>query len=454
MSPICNLGYRRILLFMSLSIALPLLFACSGGSDNPPQATAPPPGGGTPQATGQPGRFDAPIIAMAPVPNGNGDIYVAGHFTTYNNQAVRPVVRLRPDGTLNDSFKLTDAVTAPSPDLPPSVRIIAIAAADDGSGDLYVGEQHDDLVNSPDTRAQVWKVNSVGAMAPGFTPGTLRFDGTSPFDPRTELFAIVPVGDGSGRVYVGGLFNKHNQTAVNHLVRLNSNGAIDPTFVPDSPTWVWNILPAKDGSGDLYIMTYGQVGPSSFEPLSVERRNADGTVDPAFFFRAIDGPPRTFALVEDGSGDLFVAGGFLRIDANDLRPGFVRLNPDGILDETSPRLNPDGTPDPTSTWPQVISPSVLTKATDGTNDWFVVTDVLTNGRPFSNQLQRHKADGTLDPHFMAGHAGGTTGCCYGVSIVMPAPDDTGDVYAAGLFTTYNSVTVGHIVRVNPNGTLD
>ena len=66
---------------------------------------------------------------------------MAGHFTTYNNQAVRPVVRLRPDGTLNASFKLTDAVTAPSPDLPPSARIIAIAAADDGSGDLYVGEQ-------------------------------------------------------------------------------------------------------------------------------------------------------------------------------------------------------------------------------------------------------------------------------------------------------------------------
>ena len=70
MSRICNLGYRRILLFMFLSIAQPLLFACSGGNDTPPQATAPPP----PQATGQPGRFDAPIIAMAPVPNGNGTL--------------------------------------------------------------------------------------------------------------------------------------------------------------------------------------------------------------------------------------------------------------------------------------------------------------------------------------------------------------------------------------------
>ena len=32
----------------------------------------------------------------------------------------------------------------------------------------------------------------------------------------------------------------------------------------------------------------------------------------------------------------------------DSSPGFVRLNPDGTLDETSPRLNPDGTTNPTS----------------------------------------------------------------------------------------------------------
>jgi hypothetical protein len=31
-----------------------------------------------------------------------------------------------------------------------------------------------------------------------------------------------------------------------------------------------------------------------------------------------------------------------------------------------------------------------------------------------------------------------------INFVVPAPDDTGDIYVAGDFTTYNSATVGQI----------
>jgi hypothetical protein len=44
--------------------------------------------------------------------------------------------------------------------------------------------------------------------------------------------------------------------------------------------------------------------------------------------------------------------------------------------------------------------------------------------------------------------------CDGIEIVMPAPDATGDVYVAGGFTTYNSGAVGHVVRINRDGTLE
>src|SRR5215217_1690058 len=210
------------------------LAACSGGSDNGTSSqTGAPPGSNTPpgnttlQPTGQAGRFNGPVTAMTPVPNGKGDVYVAGHFTTYNNQPVRPVVRLRPDGTLNDSFKLTDAVGGVG-----SLNLIpAIAAADDGSGDLYVSEVI--VAIDPEDRAQVWKVSPTGAMTSGFTPGTLRFAGPFLIDPTpAEIFAMVPVGDGSGRVYVGGSFAEYNQAPVPHLVRLNPNGTIDSTFNP------------------------------------------------------------------------------------------------------------------------------------------------------------------------------------------------------------------------------
>jgi hypothetical protein len=434
------------------------LFACSGGSDNSTSSqTAPPPGSTSPQPIAQAGRFNGPVSAMTPVPNGNGDIYVAGHFTTYNNQPVRPVVRLRPDGTLNDSFKLTDTVSAVSS----TTLIPAIAAADDGSGDLYIAEVFVGIDDSPDDKAQVWKVTSGGAMASGFTSGTARDLGSFPTPTHTDILALVPVGDGSGRVYVGGLFSQYNQTPVVHLVRLNTNGTIDPTFNASASTTsapgVRDLLPAKDGSGDLYVMSYGWADDGGATPtlgsLSVYRRNADGTQDPSFAtFTSFD-RLRFFALVEDGSGDIFVSGRFVRCCGIDgTVPGFVRLNPDGTVDQTSPR-------------PQTGFPRPMAKATDGTNDWFVVTNVVntTDGTLAGSLVERYKADGPLDSNFTVGQTNiaDTSQCtvinhvlCNGIEIVMPAPDATGDVYVAGGFTTYNSIAVGHIVRVNANGTLE
>jgi hypothetical protein len=273
-------------------------------------------------------------------------------------------------------------------------------------------------------------------------------------------------------VYLGGIFDRYNGTPVGHLVRLNTNGTIDPAFVPDTDVdWVWNILPAKDGSGDLYVINYGNFRgtPSGFEPGFLRRLNPEGTVDPGFLaFRGIDGPPNTVTHVEDGSGDLFVTGDFIRAGDNPEipRPGFVRLNSDGSLDETSPRLNSDVTPDPTSTWPNLMLPHFLTKATDGTNDWFAVTNPnVLNGSLDPSEVQRRKVDGTRDTTFTAGQASGavqgTAGCvstginlCSGIDFVMSAPDATGDIYVAGGFTTYNSVAVGHIVRIKRDGTLE
>jgi hypothetical protein len=163
---------------------------------------------------------------------------------------VRPVVRLRPNGTLNDSFKLTDTVSRVGS---PAHLTTVIAAADDASGDLYLSET-----------VHVWKVNSAGASASGFTVGEITYVDRAFDGPGPIVYGIAPVGDGSGRVYLGGIFDRYNGTPVSHLVRLNTNGSIDSAFVPEAGSLVRNILPAKDGSGDLHVMRYGQVGPQSF----------------------------------------------------------------------------------------------------------------------------------------------------------------------------------------------
>ena len=178
------------------------------------------------------------------------------------------------------------------------------------------------------------------------------------------------------------------------------------------------------------------------------RLNFDGSVDSAFrgFRGGVDGTTNTFNLVEDGSGDLFVTGSFSRITDTLFVPGFIRLNSDASVDDNTPRYNADGSPDPSSPWFQAGSPTLLTRAKDGTNDWFVVTASLTeDGTSPASQLRRFKADGTPDPNFAAGQVSG------GITLILPAPDNTGDVYVAGEYTTYNSVPVGHLVRIKRDG---
>ncbi len=78
-----------------------VLVGCGGGSEDQSPAPSPRP---SPAATGQPGRFNGPVTNLIEAPDGSGEIYVAGLFTTYNDQPVRPVVRVKQDGTLNPAL--------------------------------------------------------------------------------------------------------------------------------------------------------------------------------------------------------------------------------------------------------------------------------------------------------------------------------------------------------------
>jgi hypothetical protein len=403
------------------------LTACSGGSDNIPQSGAPPGSGespGPPVAAAQPGRFNGEVTAMIYVPDSSGDVYVAGNFTTYNGQPVGRVVRLKPDGTLDGRFHVTSIMGS---------GVTALALADNGTGDLYISEQFVNDVSSLIDRAQISKLHPNGEPDPSFAVGhvTRPSGGTIPLP--LLITAMNTAGDGTGRVYIGGLFSQYNSVPVNHLVRVNPDGTLDRSFLPNA-LGVYRMVLANDGSGDLYTLTYGQIGPSRLGSKSVERFNPDGTPDAAFTRPGIDGSNFsriwTIAHVDDGSGDLFVSGSFTFFGGQGplLGPELVRINADGTVDETSPR-------------PNAGNAQVLTKAPDGSGDWFANPSIV--------DLQRFEADGPVVPSF----AQGTTGEPGGINILLPTADETGDLYVAGNFTTYNGVSVGNIVRINGDGTL-
>ena len=66
----------------------------------------------------------------------------------------------------------------------------------------------------------------MGAIAPGFSSGEIAHLNQLPDGPGPVLYAIVPVGDGSRRLYLGGIFDRYNGTPVAHLVRLTLMGQL------------------------------------------------------------------------------------------------------------------------------------------------------------------------------------------------------------------------------------
>jgi hypothetical protein len=90
------------------------------------------------------------------------------------------------------------------------------------------------------------RLNSNGLIDLSFATGT-GFNNT--------VFTVVPAGDGSGDLYVGGAFTSYNGTQANDLVRLNQNGTIDLTFATGTgfSNTVFSVVPVGDGSGDVYV---------------------------------------------------------------------------------------------------------------------------------------------------------------------------------------------------------
>jgi hypothetical protein len=217
---------------------------------------------------------------------------------------------------------------------------------------------------------------------------------------------------------------------------------LDPTFNSGATGATFAVVPADDGSGDLYVIdwrTIDVIGPEN-RSLDVYRLNADGSLDPGFTSL----PPQisTFARsikavlpVGDGSGDIFVGGGniFLGtgVPAPTVNPdgfrGLVRVNSDGTFDLTSP----------TPAFPGGVQH--MTRAADGTRDILILN---------SERLMRFKADASIDPAFSIGNLTAL------IVTLLPVGDGTGDLYVGGDVTMYNGASVGNLVRLNASGTLD
>jgi uncharacterized delta-60 repeat protein len=201
----------------------------------------------------------------------DGKIVAAG---TASGQGGRfAVARFTTDGSLDTSFsgdgKATTDFTSGNDDsrdmaIQPNGRIVAVGVASAGkSGRWAVG-----------------RYNSNGSLDTSFSgDGKLTLDLPSG-DDRAYGVAI----QADGKVVVGGRVSRDGGSFA--LVRLNSNGSLDPTFDGDGKVFT-NLTTGDDYAGDVTIqpdgkiLAPGQIGGSN-PKFALLRYNSDGTLDAAF----------------------------------------------------------------------------------------------------------------------------------------------------------------------------
>ena len=442
-------------------VAMIWLAACSG-SDNstpssttnsppttaqeptkPPPTTQPPnmappstqPPGSQPPASAPPGAFaqgtgfNAIVRTIVMAQDGTHDVYVGGDFTTYNGTTVNHIIRLRPNGTIAQTFgQGFDEV------------VLALALATDGSNALYAGGPFTQFNNQP--APQLIRLTSSGVRDATFQPGTLGF--------VLEMLGVTE--DGSRDVYAAGNISEPVPgapvSAFRGLVtRLNPDGTPDQTFsigtgfpggadAFDAPVAAISVPP---GSGKLYAG--GSLSTYNGQTVnSLVRLNPNGTLDSTFMTGTgvpgvIDVPiVEVIARAGDGSRDLYAGGRIGNYNGTPVTLGSIRVHETGALDTTF------GPTEPMITF--TIAP-----AEDGSGDVFVFgLGTKTNDRPA--RLLRLNREGGLISTFHEPALDANF-----VLTIVPVLDGTRDLYIGGTFTTYNGVPVNHIARIHADGSL-
>ena len=274
------------------------------------------------------------IIVSDIVPAPNGQIYVSGVFTTVGGLPRANIARLNADGSVDATF--ANAL----PTLPGgNGDVLATTLQPDGR--ILVGGQFNNIAGA--ARTGIARLNSDGTLDTSFVPPVLAGTGTPSF------LSIVTVSrQADGKVIVGGRFTlTSGQDTYTNIIRLNSDGSVDPTFVlAQADQQVQPVIStAIQPDGKIVVggavKRFAPFGPNDYAYHLTGRFNPDGSRDSSVREIPITSPapstPAVYSLVIDPDGKILAAGGF-----NGAISNFARIDTDGRLDAPFARFDYDG----------------------------------------------------------------------------------------------------------------
>ena len=325
----------------------------------------------------------------------------------FPNSAMKKMVRTNADGSLDSSFNAGGAGANDS--------IGAIALQADGK--ILIGGQFTQYNGIGVGVNRIARLNSDGSL-----DGTFRTAGTG-LNNSVKALLVQP----DGKIIVGGSFTSFNGVAAGNLLRLDANGALDTTFnsggiganiyvdtlalQPDGKIWVAGFFSQFNGATANYFV----------------RLNSNGTLDSSLD-TSIGVNFYVDAVVPQPDGKTVIGGVFTSYRGAPVNK-LIRINDDGSLDSSfnlgirvgssvkSLWLQPDG---------KILVGGSALQSQQGTA---------------TNIMMRLNSDGSEDVNFRGTLS---TNSDY---ITVIAPQSSGRVIVAGLFSTYQGKAATSVARI-------
>jgi uncharacterized delta-60 repeat protein len=245
----------------------------------------------------------------------DGKILIGGFFTSYNGVSRYKIARLNADGSLDTSFlDIGTGITGSS--FSGSTYLLAIAVQDDGK--ILIGG--DFLTYNGQARSGIARLNSDGSLDSTFVIGTGMSN-------RVRTIAVQK----DGKILVGGEFTTYNGVSRNRILRLNSDGGLDNTFIVGTgfDGIVNSVVIQDDGK---IIVAGGFTSYNGTNSNRIARLDSTGGLDSSFNIGT--GPSnqvKTLTLLNDGK---VLIGGFFTTYNGISRVGIARVRTDGSLDNS------------------------------------------------------------------------------------------------------------------------
>ena len=177
-------------------------------------------------------------------------------------------------------------------------------------------------------RLGLFKIDQYGAIDNSFNTG-IGFIKNDINKPIINSFII----DSNGKYLVGGNFSLYNGVSASNIIRLNSDGSKDTSFVYGSG---FNdiIMSVIEDSSNKYVVcgSYNLYGVTSSN--SIIRLNSNGSIDTTFNIGSgfnVSGYNYVYSIIQDSSNKYLVGGYFTGYNGTSSNY-IIRLNNNGTVD--------------------------------------------------------------------------------------------------------------------------